>query len=472
MTELPPTSENQSYESNSVSIGARLSELAWVFTKLGITGFGGPAAHIAMIETEVVTKRQWLTREALLDLLGISNLLPGPNSTELAIHIGLLRGGWRGLVVAGVCFILPAMLLVWGLAIGYAQYQALPQVEAVFYGVKPVIIGIIAQAVWKLGKSLFKRRLMIVATGLAVGLVYLQLHEVLVLIATGLLVIAWDSYRIYQLRTSSRNSAKNTAQKINKNIEPDALTVNSGNTNPESMNPENSRESIAENTSLEATSHDHVNSHSRHGEKYNQYNKYAPWLALPILPLGLVKPMANFASRPEVWVVFAIFLQIGFVLYGGGYVLFAFLQQQLVERNHWLTSQQLIDAIAIGQFTPGPLFTTATFVGYLLAGHGGAIGATIGIFLPAFICVGLVSPLVPYLRGSVITGKFLDGVNCGALALMIAVTFELGQQILVNGMLWVITVITWLVLYRYPKFNSILLVIGGAVFGVIYRTFS
>jgi len=452
MAEIPPQfsdshpEDEQNDDQNLaavIPIGERLRELAWVFTKLGMIGFGGPAAHIAMIETEVVTRRRWLTREALLDLLGITNLLPGPNSTELVIHIGLLRAGWRGLLVAGICFILPAMVLVWGLAMGYGQYQTVPQVAAMLYGVKPVIIGIIANAVWKLGKSVFKRRLMVVITGLALALVLLKVHEVLVLIMAGLLVVIWERYREHQA------SLKNLRESI-------------------SVIPE-----IPPQVSLISSQNNHK----------NNYAKYAPWLGLPILPLGLLQPITSFAPRPEAWVVFGIFLQIGFVLYGGGYVLFAFLQQQLVERSHWLTSQQLIDAIAIGQFTPGPLFTTATFIGYLLAGHTGAIGATVGIFLPAFICVGLVSPLVPYLRRSVITGRFLDGVNCAALALMIAVTFDLGQQILVNNtgnnlpnglttvILGLITVITWLVLYRYPKLNSALLVLAGAVFGVIYRSF-
>ncbi|MEI6430492.1 MAG: chromate transporter, partial [Pseudanabaena sp. ELA607] len=184
-------------------ISHRLKELAWVFTKLGIIGFGGPAAHIAMIEAEVVTRRQWLSRDQLIDLLGITNLLPGPNSTEVVIHIGLLRAGWRGLVVAGVCFILPAMLLVWGLAIGYGQYQTLPQVEAMLYGIKPVIIGMIAQAVWKLGNSVLKGRFMVLITALLLGLIFLQVHEILLLIIAGLLVVGWEALRTkYQLSIS------------------------------------------------------------------------------------------------------------------------------------------------------------------------------------------------------------------------------------------------------------------------------
>ena len=422
-------------------ISHRLKELAWVFTKLGIIGFGGPAAHIAMIEAEVVTRRQWLSRDQLIDLLGITNLLPGPNSTEVVIHIGLLRAGWRGLVVAGVCFILPAMLLVWGLAIGYGQYQTLPQVEAMLYGIKPVIIGMIAQAVWKLGNSVLKGRFMVLITALLLGLIFLQVHEILLLIIAGLLVVGWEALRTkYQLSISPSHtehpSVKNSVD-------------------------------IVEHTS-------EINSkiNSETHPKTTTLGNYAPWFALPILPLGLLQPITNFVPRPEAWAIFAIFLQIGFVLYGGGYVLFAFLQQQLVERSHWLTSQQLIDAIAIGQFTPGPLFTTATFIGYLLAGHGGAVGATVGIFLPAFICVGLVSPLVPYLRRSLITSRFLNGVNCGALALMISVVIDLGQAVLVNGILWLVAAITWLILYRYPKLNAVFLLLGGALFGMIYRAFS
>jgi chromate transporter len=365
----------------------RLRELAIVFLRLGTTAFGGPAAHVALMEQEVVSRRRWVSHEKLLDLLGITNLIPGPNSTELAIHIGYERAGWRGLLVAGSCFILPAMLIVWALATVYQHYQTVPQVEGLLYGVKPVIIAIVLQALWKLGRKAVKNSPTGVAAIAAIGAYFLGVNEVMVLLFLGLAVMLTK----WQFRSEA--------------------------------------------------------------------------LLLPLLSFAQVPTLAVTVGWAQ---VFLFFLKVGSVLYGGGYVLLAFLQRDLVERNHWLTSQQLLDAVAIGQFTPGPLFTTATFVGYLLAGHAGAIAATVGIFLPAFVLVWLVNPWVPKLRQSMLFSGFLDGVNAAALGLMAGVTWTLAQSAVVDGLSLVLALVSAIVVFRF-KINSAWLVLAGGAIGLVVR---
>jgi chromate transporter len=368
----------------------RLKEVALVFLKLGTIAFGGPAAHVGMINLEVVKRRQWLSEEKLLDLLGVTNLIPGPNSTELAIHIGYERGGWRGLIIAGSCFILPAMLIVWTLAAIYVRYQKLPELEWVLYGIKPVIIAIVIQALWQLSKKAIKDIPTIVVGVGVIAAFFLGVNEILLLLLAGLGVML--------------------------------------------VNLRRSRNGIA-----------------------------GVWL-LPIsgvLAVGTpIAPSANWLK------VFLFFLKIGSVLYGSGYVLLAFLQRDLVERNHWLTSQQLLDAIAIGQVTPGPVFTTATFIGYLLAGNAGAIAGTIGVFLPAFVLVAIINPWVPKLRQSLWVSSALDGINAASLGLMAAVTYTLGQAALVDLLTVVLALISTIVVFRF-KVNSAWLVLAGGIVGLV-----
>lgn len=373
----------------------RLIELASVFLRLGAIAFGGPAAHIAMMENEVVSRRQWMSREKLLDLLGITNLIPGPNSTELAIHIGYERGGWRGLLVAGSCFILPAMLIVWTLAAIYARYQTVPQVEWLLYGIKPVIIAIVLQAVWNLGKKAAKDVPTIIAGVVAIAAYFAGLNEILLLIFLGIAVMVLKNW--HRGRTSGA-------------------------------------------------------------------------FLLPVS--GVLTQVGTTAAVTSVsWVsVFLFFLKIGCVLYGSGYVLLAFLQRDLVERNQWLTSQQLLDAVAIGQFTPGPVFTTATFIGYLLAGNAGAIAGTIGIFLPAFVLVWLVNPWVSKLRQSPWASGFLDGVNAASLGLMAGVTYTLGQAAIVDWLTIILAVVSAIAVFRF-KINSAWLVLAGGLIGLATHTF-
>jgi chromate transporter len=370
----------------------RLIELAIAFARLGITAFGGPAAHIAMMDDEFVKRRQWLSREQLLDLLGVTNLLPGPNSTELAIHIGYERAGWRGLWVAGSCFILPAMLLVWGLAILYKRYQVLPQAEGLLYGVKPIIIAIVLQALWNLGKKAAKDIPTCVAAVVAIAAYFLRVNELLLLLVMGLAVMV---IKRWQQRGQSLGA----------------------------------------------------------------------WL-----PVGLtwtqLGTAATVATTPSWMAVFWFFLKIGCVLYGSGYILLAFLQRDLVERYQWLSSQELIDAIAIGQITPGPVFTTATFVGYLLAGHAGAIAGTVGIFLPAFVLVWFVNPWVSKLRQSPWFSGFLDGVNAASLGLMAGVTYTLGRVAVVDWVTVGLALVSAIALFRF-KVNSAWLVLAGGAIGLL-----
>ncbi len=398
---LPPSPEPVSYKDlDPPQKRQRLQELATVFLKLGAIAFGGPAAHIAMMDNEVVNQRRWMSREKLLDLLGVTALIPGPNSTELAIHIGYERAGWRGLFVAGTCFILPAMTIVWLLAVLYAQYQTLPQMAWLLYGIKPVIIAVVLQALWLLGKKAAKDTPTIIAGLVAIAAYFPGFSEILALLLLGIAVMLvknWPRRAISGLW-----------------LLPFSGTVSSQ------------------------------------------------------LPRSLLAQTLAPTTPPSVgWFnVFLFFLKIGSVLYGSGYVLLAFLQRDLVERNQWLTSQQLLDAVAIGQLTPGPVFTTATFIGYLLAGNAGAIAATIGIFLPAFVLVWIVNPWVPRLRQSPWVSGFLDGVNAASLGLMAAVTFTLARTALVDWLTIVLAVLGAIALFRF-RVNSAWLVLGGGAIGLL-----
>lgn len=375
-------------------LSARLQELFLLFFKLGFTAFGGPAAHIAMFRQEAVEKRKWLDDEQFLDLIGAANLIPGPNSTEMVMHLGYLRAKVPGLLVAGASFILPAMTLVTGFAWAYKELGTTPQADALLYGVKPVIIAIIAQALWGLGKKAVKGPLT-AAAGLGVFILYfLGVHELILLAVGGSLVM---------LLKNARRLGKNLGM----------VTVL-----PFSISQ------------------------------------------IPFLSQGE-------ASLPG---LFFTFLKIGSVLYGGGYVLLAFLKADLVERLGWLTSQQLIDAVAVGQFTPGPIFTTATFVGFLLFDLPGALTATVGIFLPSFILVAISNPIIPRLRESLWTGALLDGVNAASLGLMAAVTLELGQAALVDPFTVVLVLLSGGLIIRY-QLNSAWLVLGGALLGLFIRIF-
>ena len=361
-----------------------LRELAALFLRLGATAFGGPAAHIAMMRDEVVRRRAWLTEEQFLDLLGATNLIPGPNSTEMAIHIGWRRRRWAGLVVAGVTFILPAMLITGILAWAYVRFGTLPEAEWLLWGVKPVILAIVAQALWNLAPAAARTWPLRIVGAAAIVASLLGANELLILFACGVLVAA-----------------------LRRGRGPGGSPVR---------------------------------------------------VVMPLLPGAAAAAGLSAASLSG---IFWVFLKIGSVLFGSGYVLLAFLRADLVGRLHWLTEGQLIDAVAAGQVTPGPVFTTATFIGYLLAGPAGALVATAGIFLPAFIFVAISGPLVPRLRASPVAGAFLDGVNVASLALMAAVTAELARGALVDPTTVVIGLVAATLLLRF-KINSSWLVLGGA----------
>ena len=373
---------------------SRLREIAWLFLKLGTTAFGGPAAHIAMMEEEVVRRRQWLTREAFLDYLGATNLIPGPNSTELAIHIGHTRGGWLGLLVAGVSFIVPAALIVSAAAWAYVQYGSLPQVSGILYGIKPVVIAVVAQALWRLGVTAIKSAALAATAILAAVAATAGIHELLILLIAGVVMAALSIGRAWSPRAV-------------------VLTL-AGGTGATGLG------TAAVSSAMSA-------------------------------PFGLLH-------------MFFVFAKAGAVLFGSGYVLLAFLRADLVERLGWLTEQQLLDAIAIGQVTPGPVFTTATFIGFILAGTPGAFVATVGIFLPAFVFVAISGPLVPRLRQSATAGRVLDGINAASLGLMAAVTWELGRAALVDGTTLALACLSLLALTRL-RVNSAWLIAAGATIG-------
>jgi chromate transporter len=361
--------------------------------RLGTVAFGGPAAHIAMMEDEVVRRRQWLSRDDFLDLLGATNLIPGPNSTELAIHIGHRRGGWRGLLIAGVCFIVPAFVLVFAIAWAYVRFGKLPQAQALLYGIKPVIIAVVLQALWALGRSAMKSVWLGALGVIAVAASVRGVHELVVLLAAGM---AAGIFEAVAARRSSSSSALVIA---------------------------------------------------------------------PVLSTASLMSAVG-AAGAQLPTLFLVFLKIGSVLFGSGYVLLAFLRADLVERLRWMTEAQLLDAIAVGQVTPGPVFTTATFIGYVLAGPSGAVLATIGIFAPAFVFVALSGPLVPRLRKSPAAGAFLDGVNVASLALMAVVTWQLGRAALVDVWTIGLAALSSVLLLRW-RVNSAWLVLGGAIAGLL-----
>jgi chromate transporter len=372
-----------------------LGELAALFFRLGVTAFGGPAAHIAMMEDEVVGRRRWLAREQFLDLMGATNLIPGPNSTEMAIHIGNRRAGFPGLLVAGSCFIVPAVVIVSAIAWGYVRFGALPQVAGVLYGIKPVVIAIVLQALWRLGRSALKGWLL---TGVCAGAVVLSfagVNELVVLLAAGLSVVAARRLALH---------------------------------------------------------------------------RGVPGVPALLLGVSPAAPAAQAAVAGAaafgLWPLFLFFMKVGAVLFGSGYVLLAFLRADLVERWHWLTESQLLDAVAVGQVTPGPVFTTSTFIGYVLGGPWGALVATVGIFLPAFFFVAVSGPLVPRLRRSWVAGAVLDGVNVGSLALMAVVTVALARGAIYDPLTVALAAASAFLLLRY-RVNSTWLVAGGAAAGLL-----
>ena len=365
-------------------------ELALLFLRLGLTAFGGPAAHVALMRQEVVEHRKWLSDEEFLDLLGATNFIPGPNSTEMAIHVGHRRGGFPGLLVAGACFILPAALLTLGFAWAYVRFGKLPEAGATLYGVKPVIVAVVVQALWGLGRAAVKNGRLL-ALGLAAALAtFAGASELAVLFGSAAVYALWN--------TAERRLA---------------------------------------------------------GE--GQRARGALLTAAPALAGTAIHSVSNSG-------IFLVFLKIGSVLFGSGYVLLAFLRADLVQARHWLTEAQLLDAVAVGQLTPGPVFTTATFVGYLLHGSAGALAATVGIFAPAFFFVAVSGPLVPRLRRSPTAARFLDGLNVASLALMAVVTVSLGRAALVDPWAVGLALASAALLLRY-KVNSVWLVLGGAAAG-------
>lgn len=369
-------------------------EVAALFLKLGLIGFGGPAAHIALMRQEAVQRRHWVSEQQFLDLVGAANLVPGPSSTEVAIFLGYIRAGWQGLALAGAFFILPAMLIVLAFAWAYARFGTTPGVAALLYGIKPVIVAVIFQALWGLGKSAVKTAWLAGVVLAVFALYFVGVSPVVLLFGGALLVLAiQNAARLREMRRSMR---------------------------------------------------------------------------LWLLP-GQLLPLAAAASAGSIpfslVTLFLTFLKIGAVVFGSGYVLLAFLRADFVVRLGWLTDRQLLDAVAVGQFTPGPVFTTATFIGYLVGSWAGALLATLAIFLPAFVFVPVVYPLVPRLRASPWARGFLDGANASALGLMAAVTWQLGQAALVDPLTVALALLSGVLLIR-GRVNSVWLIVAGALIGL------
>lgn len=381
-----------------MSAPSRLGELFRLFAKLGFVAFGGPAAHIAMLEDEVVTRRGWMERQHFLDLVGATNLIPGPNSTEMVLHIGYERAGWRGLCVAGVSFIFPAVLLTGLTAWAYVTWGSLPAVEPFLVGIKPAVLVLIVAALWKLGqKAITGWELGLLAIGVAAAAL-MGVSEILALLGGGFLGM---------LVLRRRASSSSTAER---------------------------------------------------------------WLPILLQSTGPAAAAGAAAATVSLWKLGWFFLKVGSVLYGSGYVLIAFLEGGLVQEYGWLTQGQLLDAVAIGQFTPGPILSTATFIGYVIEGVPGALVATVGIFLPAFLFVGILNPLIPRLRSSAWMSAFLDAVNAAAVALILAVSVDIGRQALLSLDSILVCTAAALAVFVF-RVGSVWIILGGALLGALLAFF-
>lgn len=382
------TGKNQTITNHS-----DLAEIAKLFLKLGVIGFGGPAAHIALMQQEVVTRRQWMGAQHFLDLVGATNLIPGPNSTEMAMHIGRERAGGKGLIIAGICFILPAVIITGLVGWLYKQYGQLPNVRPFIYGIKPAIIAVILSAVFPLAKQSLKTVQLTIIGLAALVLSFLNINEIYIIFGAGL---------VSALLVTYKKQSNNTTNGIVAFL----LQINS----------------------------------------------------TTLLPAAATN-----------WKLFFVFLKIGAILYGSGYVLFAYIESELVA-NGILTHQQLTDAIAVGQFTPGPVFSAVTFIGYQLNGINGAIVSTIAIFLPSFLFVALLNPLVKKMRSSTAFAAFLDGVNVASVAVIIAVCYVLAKDAITDWRAVLIGIVSLLLLF-IKKINSAYIILGGAIAGYLLNLF-
>ncbi len=369
------------------SAKSSLGEILRLFLRLGLTAFGGPAAHISLMESEAVERRGWMSRAQFLDLVGACNLLPGPGSTQVAMALGYSRAGWLGLAVAGACFILPASLATLALAWAYVHYGSLPQAQGLLYGAKPIMVAIIVQAVWKLSRTAFRSWQLALAGAVCFAAALVGAPPLVVLLTTGGLALLAEWPRFQSDKA----------------------------------------------------------------------------IGVAVLPFGLGGSAVGIAGLGSISLVF---LKLGVVVFGSGYVLVAFLKADLVDRLHWITEQQLLDAITAGQITPGPVFATATFIGYLLHGWSGAAVATAAIFLPSFFMAGLVGALAGRVRKSTLAAAFLNGVNAAAVALMAAVALSLGRSTLVDAWTWALGMVSVALLVRF-KVNATWLILAGAALGIL-----
>ncbi|MDC3337875.1 chromate efflux transporter [Flavobacteriales bacterium] len=365
----------------------KLREIFSLFMALGVSAFGGPAAHIALMQKEFIDKRKWMTSQHYLDLIGITSLVPGPNSTEMVMHVGKERGGVAGLFIAGISFILPAVLITLGIAFLYKEYGKLPMVAPWVYGIKIGVIALIISAVIKLAKKAVKNWFLGILGCTAVIAGLLGLHEILIILGAGLINLGLKQF------------------------------------------------------------------------------KFIPSFIIPLTIFGSIS-----SSRLESMTslkIFLVFLKMGSILFGSGYLLFAYMDTELVEGLGWITRDQLTEAIAIGNITPGPVLSTATYVGYELDGFSGAALATAGIFLPSFLIILIISPFIPKLRNSSGARSLINGINIGALAMMTVVTYKLGLEMLIDWKSMLILTAATVVMIFYSKINTFIFVGACSVLGFL-----
>lgn len=425
-----------------------LKEVAGLFFKLGSIAFGGPAAHIAMMEKEVVEKRKWMEHQHFLDLIGATNLIPGPNSSEMAMHCGHERAGWKGLIIAGITFIVPAVAITMVFAWLYSKYGTLPAAEPYIYGIKPAVVGIILYALYSLGKKAFKNNMLIVMGLVTLGVTFLGVGEITALFACGFAgIIMFLLNKLFsKIRTVNHNIKENShvESEAKENTE---IIIGKVKEKEAEVKADLQQQALAEDKQEKLRIKENPN-----GKKL-----------LSVIPIAIIPATAG-ATTLSVLKIFLIFLKVGALLYGSGYVLFAFLDSELVMEG-LLTREQLMDAVAVGQFTPGPVLSTATFIGWQLYGFWGAVAATIGIFLPSFILVAMLNPLIPKLRRSKVMAAFLDAVNVGSVAVIMAVVIQMGRDAITDWRSVLILVISIIVSFGFKKLNSAFIVIGGSLAG-------
>jgi len=452
----------------------QLRSISWIFFKIGMTAFGGPATSIAMMEEEVVEKKKWIQKNYFLDMMGITNIIPGPNAVEMSLHIGYVLRGWLGLLIAGICFIFPAVAISLVLAIVYVLFSTLPEVQPILYGIKPIILAIILVAIFRLGKAAAKNWLLIVIGIIILPLAYFFDHYITVIFLGGG-IVGMFALQIFEKIKSKKEEKEQDEQIIEKPTEQQKESKEKD----ENIDQENTSNEetviLSEDKTIELKTNQQI------GEKILSWRKVVLYALLLVTIWGglalILWLLSNHYPDNKSLKLGFLFYGIGSILYGSGYTLIAYMREGLVLKNGWLSEQQLFDGVAIGQFTPGPLTSTVTVIGYMVNGFAGAAIATLAFYIPSTLIVVFINPVVSRLRKSRWTASFLDAVNITSIAVMLVTNFYLGQGYFLDLNAWSIVVAVILlvsslvILLKWKKVNSAILVLAGAVIGGLLKYF-